>query len=159
MTTREKILLGICVVAALGGMLSYALGFVGSNQENTAKAKDYTALIAEVQEKLKSAKLTSREKAVLQAATIELTQNPLRSGPVEGKVKNQNQNLKRPEYTGFLRVGGHSIAIIGGVDYRAGDLIEGGEFQLISIFPNRIEILLNGAKEPTSVPLLEEKPQ
>lgn len=157
MTTREKTLLGICAVAALGGMLSYALGIVGSNQEKPTKAKDYTALIAEVQEKLRSGKLTIREEAVLQAATIELTQNPLRSGPVEGKVK--NQNLKRPEYTGFLQVGGHFIAIIGGNDYRAGDMIEGGEFRLIEIFPNRIEILLNGAKEPTSVPLLEEKPQ
>lgn len=156
MTTREKTLIGICTVAAIGGVLFYALGFVGSNQERPPEAKDYTALIAKVQKELKDGKLTSREEAVLKAATTELSRNPFRSGPVEGKVK--NKNIKRPEYTGFLHVGGHSIAIIGGKDYRAGDLIEGGEFRLVSIFPNRIEVLLNGAKEPTSVPLLEDKP-
>ena len=44
-------------------------------------------------------------------------------------------------------------AIIDGLDYRPGEAILGGEFQLFQIYPDHIELLRSGATDPVDVSL------
>jgi hypothetical protein len=62
-----------------------------------------------------------------------------------------------PKYIGYIDTGLKVIAIIDGNDYRPGEPLLGGEFQLLSIYPDHIELLRRGASDPVDVPL--EKPQ
>ncbi len=158
MTNREKIILGITAAAAIGGGLYYALTGAGMSSSTTGDERaDYSALITQVQVSLKQGELTDREEHVLAAATTQWIRNPLRSRPLRSEDDGTTAAIPLPKYIGFINTGPRPIAIIDGRDYRPGEAVQGGEFQVTQIFPDRIELLRRGAKD--SVKVLIEKPQ
>ena len=156
MTSREKVLLGLCSVGAVGAALFYGIDILEVERQPSSKSKDYSSLIAEAQLGLKTGQLTGYEQATLKAAIANWPRNPMGRRVVEVEVK--NQGIKCPPYTGFVQAGEVKIAIIGGDDYRVGQIIKGGEFRLIAISPDSIEVLLNGANETLKVPIEKQKP-
>ncbi len=157
MTKREKVLLGFCAAAAVGGGLYYATMIGGSKDKPTTPPKDYTALITKVQVDLKKGALTESEKGILAAATDEWTRDPLRGSALKKEeIKPEEDQMILPKYIGFINIGERPIAIIDGDDYRVGETIKGGEFKLIFISKNHVELLLNGANETIEIPLEKE---
>lgn len=157
MTLREKILLSLSATAAVGGGLYYAFGaFNPSGSAPQVNKKDYTALIAGVRVNLDQGKLTGREERVLAAATTRWLNNPLRERPLLTQITEKEPPL--PTYSGFIDIGSHPIAIIDGRDYRAGETIKGGEFQLSEVFPDHVEVLRHGATDPINIPLEQVQP-
>ncbi|MGJ8695192.1 MAG: hypothetical protein ACSHYF_02665 [Verrucomicrobiaceae bacterium] len=164
MILREKILLGLVGVSAIGAVIVYAPALLSPPAAASTRTPiDFPALVAKVQQNLKEGESTNREKRVLAAATTEWVRNPLRDRPL---VLEEQKDLSAPlaefvvplpEYVGYLNIGGKVIAIIDGQDYRAGEMIEGGEFQVSQIHSDHIELLRRGATDPVNVPL--EKPQ
>lgn len=158
MTSREKIFLGIVAAAAVGAGVYYVSG---AAKPSTAKPgptrPDLAPLIASVQVSLKKGELTDREERVLSAAATPWLRNPLRDYPLLTRRREADPELL-PQYTGYIDIGSQPIAIIDGRDYRAGEMIEGGEFQLSQIHPDHIKLLRRGATEPVDVPLEQEQP-
>lgn len=158
MTLREKVILGITATAAIGAGLYYAFGISSSSSASNNSARtDYSALIAKVQVSLDQGELTDREERVLAAATTQWIRDPLRSRPLLSQGSASLGMTPLPKYIGFINTGPQPIAIIDGRDYRPGDAIQGGEFQLAQVYPDHIELLRRGATDPVDVPL--EKPQ
>lgn len=157
MTLREKVILGLTAVAAIGAGLYYASALSSpAAASSTSVRTDFSALIAKVQVSLKQGELTDREERVLAAATTQWLRNPLRSRPLVTLDSESSAALPLPKYIGFINTGPQPIAIIDGQDYRPGEAIQGGEFQLARIYPEYIELLRRGATDPVNVPL--EKP-
>ena len=158
MTNREKVILGFSAAAAIGAGLYYAFTAVSAPPASPKLVQtDFSALIAKVQVNLKQGELTDREERVLAAATTQWLRNPLRSRPLEWQGDGSTPATPLPKYIGFINTGSQPIAIIDGHDYRPGEAIQGGEFQLAMIYPDYIELLRRGAIDPVDVPL--EKPQ
>ena len=77
MTTREKVILGITAVAAIGaGIYSAPTWLNQSTATEEPTRKDFTTLITSVQVKLKQGELTDREENILSAASNSWQQNP-----------------------------------------------------------------------------------
>jgi len=151
MTLREKIILGLTATAAIGAGLYFAFGLASPAAASPKRVRpDFSALIARVQASIRQGDLTDREERVLAAATTQWLRNPLRERPL---LKQDSASSPLPKYIGFVDVGSQPIAIIDGRDYRAGEAIQGGEFQLSQIHPGHIELLRRGATDPVDVPL------
>lgn len=156
MTNREKIILGLTAAAAVGGALYYAFTSVDANPGAlAAEQSDYTALITRVQVSLTQGELKDREEHVLAAATTQWLRSPLRSRPLVSLDDGATAAIPLPEYTGFINTGPRPIAIIDGRDYWPGEAIQGGEFRVAQIYPDRVELLRRGARDPVRV-LLEK---
>ena len=151
MTLREKVILSLAATAAIGAGLFYASALFSPAAASPALVRtDYSALIATVQVSLKQGELTDREERVLAAATTPWLRNPLRARPL---VTQNSESSPLPKYIGFINTGSQPIAIIDGLDYRPGEAILGGEFQLFQIYPDHIELLRSGATDPVDVSL------
>jgi hypothetical protein len=59
-------------------------------------------------------------------------------------------------YTGFLRMGEKKLAIINGMEYEAGDILEPDGFIIRSISPSRVVIAPAGKKKKTLTLPMEE---
>lgn len=166
MILREKILLGLCAAAAIGAGVSYAPALLNPKIAGAdRKPTDFGALVTEVQASLDEGKLTDREELVLTAAATQWLGNPLRERPLiitepeeePKEVESPVYVAPLPKYTGFIKIGTKVIAIIDGLDYRPGDIIQGGEFKLFQIYPDSIKVIRRGALD--AVDVLLEKPQ
>lgn len=156
MTNREKVFLGLTAAAAIGAALYYAVPWSGANASSPEiERTDFTALIAQVQVSLQQGELTAREEHALEAAVTQWLRDPLRPGPLISSGGTAGTPL--PTYSGFINTGPRPIAIIDGRDYRPGESVSGGEFQVTHIYADRVELLRRGASDPVQVPL--EKPQ
>ena len=157
MTTREKVILGITAVAAIGAGIYSAPSWLGQSTTIAEPVKkDFTALITSVQVKLKQGELTDREENILSAASKPWQRNPLRSQPLFPQGESDS-GIPMPKYMGFINTGPRPIAIIDGRDYRPGETVQGGEFQVAQIYPEYVELLRRGATDPVDVPI--EKPE
>ncbi|BCX46858.1 hypothetical protein HAHE_07660 [Haloferula helveola] len=157
MTSREKVLLGIVAVAAIGAGVYFVSGAASPVADSPPPARpDLTALIASVQVNLKKGQLTDREERILAAAATPWARNPLRDRPLAAR-KREVESTQLPQYTGFINIGSQPIAIIDGRDYRAGEMIEGGEFQLSEIHSDHVKLIRRGATDPVDVPLEQEQ--
>jgi hypothetical protein len=59
-------------------------------------------------------------------------------------------------YTGFLRMGDKRLAIINGMEYEVGEILEPGGFTIRSISPSRVVIAPPGRKKKTLILPMEE---
>lgn len=159
MTNREKIILGLTAAAAIGGAVHFALPSSGANPSSLeGERTDYSALIAEVQANLQQGELTDRDEHALAAVATQWLRDPLRPRPLRSPDNGTTAEIPMPSYTGFINTGPRPIAIIDGRDYRPGELVRGGQFQISGIYPDRVELLRRGASDPVQVPL-EQTPE
>ncbi len=62
----------------------------------------------------------------------------------------------RVKYTGFLQMGDKRLAIINGMEYEAGDLLESGGFIIRNILPNHVVVAPPGKNKKTMIIPMEE---
>jgi hypothetical protein len=154
MTRREQVILGLTATAALGAGGYLAIKKLSPPASGPPTIPiDFNTLITSVQVKLKQGELTEREERILVAATTPWLRDPLRERQVETRAPTEAITINLPRYIGYLNVGSKAIAIIDGDDYRVGEMIEGGLFQLTRIDPEHIELTRPGDTDPIKVPL------
>lgn len=164
MILREKILLGLCGVAALGAGAYYVPSLLEADAKAASerKATDYKALFEGVQNSLKRGELTNREERILNTAASRWSSSPLRTSPLPPPIEEDEKPdeskgdevvilIPVPQYIGYIKIGNHEVAIIDGVDYRAGDFLVEGEFKLVQILPDRIKVIRRGTASPIDV--------
>ena len=151
-------MLGLVGVAALGAGLNYAFESFASPDKTAKRVRaDYSNLMTTVQVNLQKGELTGREVRVLETATAEWIRNPLREELLTPKISTPKPQSPLPNYIGYINTGSKVIAIIDGNDYRPGEPLLGGEFQLLNIYPDHIELLRQGSADPVKVPLEKEQ--
>jgi hypothetical protein len=148
MTTREKIIFGLMVLAVVYGV--YTIFFAtppdeaafepGGNRELVA----LNSFITKVADKTKNS-LSKEQAYVLQKAQTEWKQDPLVQ--IEPKISREEEAARQPLvldskilYTGFLQLGNKRLAILNGLEYEIGDRLEPGGLVLRGIHPNHVVI-------------------
>ena len=158
MTKREKIILGFCGAAVIGAGVFYAVDI--SEQPSAdlgANHPDFSSLVLKAKASLSEGELTMREERVLALATSQWVRNPLRSRPLMPHGDESEPMDLLPSYIGFINTGPQPIAIIDGRDYRVGEWITGGEFEVVQVKADHIRLLRRGAIDAVKVPI--EKPR
>lgn len=146
MTKREKVILAITGVVAVLGLGSLFTGDSKPRQNNTpAQAK---MALDRVDTLIKSAEaaMPTPHDLTMQAAVSA----PWRFGAVYDKSLDAKAKAVRPtslpRYTGYVELGSGRLAVVDGIEYQAGDTLEGGGYKVLSITPDKVflESLANG---------------
>ena len=83
MILREKILLTLCGVAAIGAGAYYVPSLLEADAKASERKKtDYSSLFESVQNSLKRGELTNREERILNTAASRWSSSPLRTNPL-----------------------------------------------------------------------------
>jgi hypothetical protein len=165
MTTREKIIVGLMVLAVVYGV--YALFFEkppGLQTLQTQTGLDsLNTFITQVAETTKSG-LSEADAYVIQQAESQWYQDPMVTirTNTESETKEKEEEVQAPPpevkivYSGYLQMGDKRLAIINGMEYEAGDeLIQGG-YVIRDISPSRVVLATSpDGKRKLVVPLVE----
>jgi hypothetical protein len=163
MSTREKIIL--CFVILAAGYAAY--NFLADTPkrvhvETEEELTDLKKLIADVIEEVDTAVLTKTEVFLIAQAGAEWKRDPflkpgpsVKFGPESGQAGVSAEELSFT-YSGYLEMADKKLAIINGIEYKAGEmLINGGGYIVSSIFPTRVALELIGGKNRITLPLEE----
>ncbi|MBW2570217.1 MAG: hypothetical protein JRE47_12865, partial [Deltaproteobacteria bacterium] len=143
MSTREKIIL--CFVILAAGYAAY--NFLADTPkrihvETEEELIDLKKLTADVIEEVNKAILTKTEAFIIGQAVAEWKRDPfLKPGPpVKFRSENGQPELSAEElsfiYSGYLEMADRKLAIINGIEYKAGEMIiNGGGYIVSSISP------------------------
>ncbi len=161
MSKREKILIGLSILTVVYGLYVWLLAspqqaatLVGDKDQ-----KELNAFILKIAEKT-AARLSKNEAYALQKAQDQWTRDPLIQ--IEPKAPEEVEQNQEPVltsnaiYTGFLRMGDKRLAIINGMEYEIGDILEPDGFIIRSISPSSVVIAPPGKKKKTLTLPLEE---
>jgi hypothetical protein len=162
MTTREKIIVGLMVLAVVYGV--YTLYFSAPREVPVSSGdKELEALnsfITKVAEKTKTS-LSKEQTYILQKARAEWKQDPLVQ--IRPKLTREEQEASQPlvlnskiSYTGFLEMGDKRLAIINGIEYEAGDRLEPSGLVVRTINPNHVVVAAPDRKNKTVILPMEE---
>jgi hypothetical protein len=163
MSNREKIIVGLMVVAVIYGayILFFSSPSTATKQTKIVSGdKELEALntfITKIAAKTNTGPSKSQA-YILQKAQIEWKQDPF----VELQPKKVVDTGPAPvldtrvKYTGFLQMGDARLAIISGMEYEPGDRLEPGGFIIRRIFPNHVVVSPPGKNKKTMILPMEE---
>ena len=163
MSTREKIIL--CLVILVAGYAAY--NFLADTPkrihvETEEELTDLKKLTADVIKEMDKAVLTETEAFIIAQTGAEWKRDPfLKPGPpVKFRPENGQAEVSAEElsftYSGYLEMADKKLAIINGIEYKAGEmLINGGGYIVSSISPTRVALELIGGKNMITLPLEE----
>ena len=162
MTNREKIIVGLMVVAVVYGV--YTVFFSKPREVSISNgAKELEALnsfVAKVAEKSKTS-LSKEQTYVLEKAQSEWKRDPFVQ--VQPKLTREEIAEKQPlvlnskvVYTGFLEMGNKRLAIINGMEYEVGDLLEPAGLVVRKIDPTHVVVAASNQKNKTLIIPMED---
>lgn len=155
MGKREKILVALMAVAVVYGAVEL---FFLSGRTGTGRQPDTVGLQAvadmgrQVAVDIEAIQLSDLQRYVLTLASAGWRDDfflVLPETADAGRVYHAPEDPQVPfEYSGYLEVGKKRMAIINGMEYREGDVLEGVGFSLISVTPGNVvvEAVQNGRK-------------
>ena len=146
MTKREKIILALTGMVVVVGLGSLFTG--GSAPKQAPQQAQVNALFSRVDGLVKTAQaaLPTAHDLGMQAAVA--TPWPA-GGLYEQSLMPKGPAVKPatlPKYTGYVELGSGRLAVVDGIEYQAGDTLEGGGYKVLSITPEKLflESLANG---------------
>ena len=161
MSKREKILVGLMLLAVGYGI--FVLFLSSPQQAATLKDdKEQKALKAFI---VKVAERTTGGLSKIQTFTLKKAEANWKRDPliqisprptVEKEDSQQPVLTSKMLYSGFLQMGDNRLAIINGMEYETGDILEPDGFIIRSISPRRVLIAPPGAKKKTIILPMEE---
>ena len=163
MSKREKILVGLMLLSVVYGV--YIL-FLSSPQQKAILnvGNDQEALKAFIIKKKKkmSTGLSKNQAYVLQKAETKWKQDPLIQ--IKPEVVEEKEEIPQSEpvlatkivYPGFLEMGNKRLAIINGMEYESGDILEPGGYTIRSISASRVVIAFPDRQNTTMNLPMEE---
>lgn len=163
MSKREKIILGLVLLAF--GYAAY--NFLADTPkrihvETEEELTDLKKLTADVIEEMDKAVLTKTEAFIIAQTGAEWKRDPfLKPGPpVKFRPENGQAEVLAEElsftYSGYLEMADKKLAIINGIEYKAGEmLINGGGYIVSSISPTFVVLELTGGRNMITLPLEE----
>jgi len=111
--------------------------------------------------------ISEADKYIIDRAETEWKQDPLISVNLTNRPESESQKSKevtqvsipdlKVSYTGFMKMGDKTFAIINGVEYAAGDPLEQGDYVVRSITPSQVVIVSARDSKQRFVFQLEEQ--
>lgn len=162
MTNREKVIVGLMVLTVGYGVIEYTMPRRNAGPPLTAPAEGVNAFIAKVADTIKAAS-SDASALVIRKAEAAWTQDPFleirKPQPARAEAAAPKEAGRGPVslvYSGFIEIGSRRMAIINGMEYEAGDIVNPGGFTLKSILPAKVlMIATNRDGSPIEVPLQE----
>lgn len=152
MTRRERIILIAMGLAIAYGAYSFLFSSPSPNYAPVESAGAVADMVSQTQalvEEVRKSNLSTTEKYVFDRSQAAWTTDPF-LGAELAPVREQGQAVAKDQmqivYTGFVEVGTKKLAVINGLEYEVGDVLEHTPYQLQEISP--VEVLLeHGAKK------------
>lgn len=151
MSKRERIILG-CMGAAILVALAYLVWPSASppSPEMTPEKLADSKKAGETQlQALERIKLTPKETQAVTGSQEPWPQDPMAPKPPEPQASVDRDKFR---YTGFVRVGERSLAVINGREYQVGEQLESGGFEVIEITPEAVVLKGSGRKDTVRIP-------
>jgi hypothetical protein len=155
MTNREKIIVGLMLLTVVYGVYTVFFESKGSVEpaaavSSTMELENLNAFITKVAETSKAG-LSESDKYIIGRAEAEWKQDPLVNVDLTNRPESEINKSKevtrvsipdlKVSYTGFMRMGDKTFAIINGMEYSAGDQLEQGGYLVRSITPSQVIIV------------------
>ncbi|MCF8109862.1 MAG: hypothetical protein K9J85_00080 [Desulfobacteraceae bacterium] len=144
MAGREKILITLMIIAVLYGAFEVLRpeGNGTERQSPEANIRSAREIAKQISMQIKQAELTPAQIHILRLAAQKWESDPFYRLP-EKSVRIESagtgsKGAKGLKYTGYLEVGNIKMAIINGIEYRAGERLEQGEAVVQSISAQRV---------------------
>ncbi len=146
MGRREKILVALMAAAIVYGAFELFLA-PGSGRQHSGHRPDAevpSELAGSINSQIDTAGLSPDQERILELAVRPWENNPFYKQPQE-KKKNpaaEGETKQQPvyRYLGYLDIGGQKMAIINGLEYKTGQLLESGRAVVRSISPQQVVI-------------------
>ena len=144
MTRREKFLLAAVGVLAVVG-LWVALDRPSRPVAKAPQAEDGSKAVALLRT-IKDTDLGPADRVLLASIGSNWRLSNFYDKPLGGREVARQAAL--PHYTGYVELGSGKLAVVDGMEYQAGDSLDGGGYKVISIAPDQVvlESLANGQR-------------
>ncbi|WP_027186469.1 hypothetical protein [Desulfovibrio inopinatus] len=143
MTKRERNLVFLMLfVAVIGSGMYIVPMFISKNQlpVRSAALTDIESQTKIIVTRLNQLQLTPEEKRVLEAAATPWTRDPFFTPEEFTGPNGDTFGTGNFVYSGFLETPSGNYAIINGMDYGVGDLLDGGGFEITTITPDFVTL-------------------
>lgn len=143
MTKREKVLLGVMGAAALFAAGMFALG--GKTLPGPGSAQDKTVAAARTGAENQAKAVAGAAPGAFETQVAEMARQPWNAVAFYDKPLDMTGEMGRgagplPAYTGYVELGALRLAVIDGYEYREGDELETGGFQVEEIKPTQVTL-------------------
>jgi hypothetical protein len=149
MTTRERVILILMLIAVAGG--SYIYFFTSPSETGVINpekgAETLNKFMTDLARTLKESKLSENDTYLLSRAETEWPKDPLLQ---PGLIVKSEVTVEKEEevfdekvnfiYSGYLDVGNRRLAIIDGMEYEIGEALKDGKYYIKKITPVQVVI-------------------
>ena len=156
MNKREKILIVLSSLALLYAVFNFFIFPLftsdSSDEQGGTRTTSNTAEIAEIDRHLLSAQLMVKEKKKIDSliGLIEMDWNkdPFKAAkaPDENSLTLENGSFI---YSGFIQIGSRYLAVINGMEYSPGEIVQESRYTVGRISPDKITLNRNGKQALT----------
>lgn len=155
MKLREKIIIVVAVLAGTYGVADYFLlsGKTDSEQAVSEKAAlDLDTFEAEAKARLAVSKLSDPDRThyLIKKAESEWTKDPFR-GDVAVSVDPIKEDSEEKDvefvYSGFIRIGNTIFAVVNGIEYKVGEILQDVGYKVAGITQSQVVLLTEANKE------------
>lgn len=157
MNKRQIIILVVMVLLAIYGGYTYLFDSpAGTGRDEARQTGELNRFVEETSRLIKAGKLSRQEEHSLSRTESAWQRDPFYAPALE--TREHEKEIKVEEefvYSGFLEGGGTRIAIINGLEYEAGETLQGERFVLQGISPGQVVIGIMGEKQTLTVPFSE----
>ncbi len=164
MSKREQIILGFVICAVLYAGYNY-LGTSEKHPQVKAEEKltELKNLMTSVTIQIGKAALSDAETFLIKGAEANWEKDPFLSAGASVKFESDSEVSELSAqglsltYSGYLETSDKKVAIINGMEYETGEMLAEGEFVVMGISANQVEIEMIGGKNTIILPLEEVK--
>ncbi len=163
MTRREQIIIGLAVLAGLYGAGEYGLRPLLSPSTTVSKTALDTKLVTSLAEAaLGDPKRLALVRQILAGPSVRWRQDmfypaawdPERAGRRETAGETLHPPPENYSYSGYLRMNEEKIAIINGMDYKQGELLD--DYRIETILPDQVILSRGGERYAIGMEETEE---
>jgi len=163
---REIIILGIVAIVILYAVFDFlSPGKKNSGIDTVQKTEELNTFVAELTGSMAKEMSKNHGIIIFSRAEKEWTQDPFLDGKAfkawtdskKIKAKAEESPVQKVEfiYSGYLEVGKKRMAIINGIEYNEGEVLDVKGYMLKSVSPSRVLIENRGIGATVNVPLQE----
>jgi|SRR5690625_148650 len=156
MNQREKIIVGLVIVAAIGGAIDYLRPSLTAPAavETRSTEADIPTAISAANVELATLRLNPVRKEIVENFDAPWREDLLilRSTVDESEAIPTNRHASFA-YTAYFRINGKPLAIINGRDYAEGDWLEGDIFKVEKIAATEAKLIPRAGDEPIFIPI------
>lgn len=154
MNKREKIIVALMAVVVLVALISFIpspfSGKADVSSSSQAKLTEVRELATKISEEMNKEDLTKTEKLILERADTAWSKDPFIGKSLTAAVQpgqGQGQALDSNfSYTGFIDTGTKRLAVINGMEYEVGEMLQSGGY-IVSIIDPRVVVLEGKEKQ------------